>query len=185
MAHFLKRNLKPLLMIALFAFLPLVFLLNACEESQAGTGTNYVNSSNTIEAGKYLVTIGGCNDCHTVGYMESNGKLPQDEWLTGSPVGLKGPWGTTYASNLRLVVDKYSEADFLKMCRTRQAMPPMPWPSLNNMSDKDLTAIYQFIKSLGVKGVAAPSIVGPGVEPTTPYIIFEPLHMERLSRAAN
>lgn len=183
MIHFLKSNLKPLLILALFTFLPLIFLINACEEGQAGTSSNYVNSTNSIEAGKYLVSIAGCNDCHTAGYMENNGNIAENEWLTGMPVGFKGPWGITYPANLRLAVEKYSEAEWVTMCRSRQTMPPMPWPSLNRMSDKDLKAIYQFIKSLGVKGQAAPPIVAPGVEPATPYIVFEPVHMERLSMA--
>ena len=39
-----------------------------------------------VERGKYLVTIGGCNDCHTSGYMENNGKVNEENWLTGSPL---------------------------------------------------------------------------------------------------
>jgi mono/diheme cytochrome c family protein len=50
----------------------------------------------TLERGKYLVTIGGCNDCHTPGYLLSEGKTPEALWLTGSSFGWRGPWGTTY-----------------------------------------------------------------------------------------
>jgi len=30
-----------------------------------------------LERGKYLVTITGCNDCHTPGYAEGEGKTPE------------------------------------------------------------------------------------------------------------
>ena len=45
----------------------------------------------------------GCNDCHTAGYMQKDGQVPETEWLTGDSMGWQGPWGTTYAANLRLL----------------------------------------------------------------------------------
>jgi len=45
-----------------------------------------------IERGRYLVRIGGCNDCHTAGYLEAAGHSPEADWLTGSAVGFQGPW---------------------------------------------------------------------------------------------
>ncbi len=50
----------------------------------------------------------------------------------------------------------------------------MPWMNYHDISDKDLTAIYRFIKSLGPKGIAAPARMMPGVKPTTPYILWAP-----------
>jgi len=44
-----------------------------------------------VDRGRYLVRIGGCNDCHTAGYPEAAGKLPEGQWLTGSAVGFRGP----------------------------------------------------------------------------------------------
>ena len=42
----------------------------------------------TVERGRYLVVVSGCNDCHTPGYMQNGGpKLPEKAWLTGAPVG--------------------------------------------------------------------------------------------------
>jgi len=26
--------------------------------------------------------IGGCNDCHTAGYVPTGGKVPEPQWLT-------------------------------------------------------------------------------------------------------
>ncbi len=82
---------------------------------------------NLLVRGKYLVTIGGCNDCHSPKKMTPNGPVvdearilsghPADEKLPVVPPGLfgpdkwgaitnnnltawVGPWGTSYASNL-------------------------------------------------------------------------------------
>jgi mono/diheme cytochrome c family protein len=147
------------------------------------------NSAKTVrtqqEQGKYIVMLGGCNDCHTVGFAESNGQNPaESEWLTGSPVGFRGPWGTSYPANLRLTVNSMTEDAWVQMCKTRQGLPPMPWPSLNHMDESDLRAVYNYIKSLGPKGEKAPVAVAPGQEPQTPYFIFEPQHMERLGNLA-
>ena len=57
-----------------------------------------------VARGRYLVTIAGCNDCHTAGWMEHPGEIPSAQRLTGNPVGWHGPWGTSFAANLRLVV---------------------------------------------------------------------------------
>jgi mono/diheme cytochrome c family protein len=80
-----------------------------------------------IERGLYLVTLGGCNDCHTPKKMTPNGpavdearllsghpaneKLPEvppsllgpDKWgaiTNNNLTGWVGPWGTSYSSNL-------------------------------------------------------------------------------------
>ena len=68
-----------------------------------------VKASPEIERGRYLSKIAGCNDCHTPGYTVSGGKVPENLWLTGDALGWRGPWGTTYASNLRDKVPKMSE----------------------------------------------------------------------------
>jgi mono/diheme cytochrome c family protein len=139
----------------------------------------------TLARGRYLVSISGCNDCHTAGYPESGGKVPQNQWLTGSAVGWSGPWGTTYPANLRLVVQSLSESQWLSFARAPRR-PPMPWFALRDMSDSDLRAIYQFLRHLGPKGKPAPAYVPPGQVVSTPYIDFVPKnlpkHTARLSK---
>jgi hypothetical protein len=44
----------------------------------------------SVEHGQQVSITHGCHDCHTAGYLESEGKLD--------------PWGTTYALNLRLTI---------------------------------------------------------------------------------
>lgn len=128
-----------------------------------------------IARGKYLVSITGCNDCHTPGYPQSGGKLPVEQWLVGDKVGFKGPWGTTYPSNLRLFFQRLSEAEWIKWAKTMQTRPPMPWFALRDMHERDLKAMYRFVRSLGAAGEASPAYVPPGQEPATPYFVFEPV----------
>ena len=80
-----------------------------------------------VERGKYLVTFGSCNDCHSPKKMTPKGPVPDEaRILSGHPAdeklpevppnlfgpdrwgaitnnnltGWVGPWGTSYASNL-------------------------------------------------------------------------------------
>jgi mono/diheme cytochrome c family protein len=101
-----------------------------------------------LARGRYLVEIGGCNECHTPGYVEAGGHLPEAQWLKGSPRGYTGPWGTTFAPNLRVALAPLAERDWLNIARLPRR-PPMPWTSLQSMSDEDLRAIYRFVRSLG------------------------------------
>jgi mono/diheme cytochrome c family protein len=126
-----------------------------------------------LARGKYLVTIGGCNDCHTPGYMEKGPAVPENQWLTGVPVGFQGPWGTTYPANLRLVVKDMTEAQWVQHAR-QERMPPMPWFNLARMTDADLKAVYAYIRSLGAPGERAPAYVAPGGKVNTPYFVFVP-----------
>lgn len=124
------------------------------------------------ERGKYLVKIAGCNDCHTPGYMEKAGKVDEKLWLTGDILGWRGPWGTTYASNLRQYFDKISEDQWVKIARVMQTRPPMPWFAVREMAETDLRAIHAYIKSLGVAGGPAPAYVPPDKEPKPPFATF-------------
>lgn len=117
-------------------------------------------ASAEIERGRYLVTIAGCNDCHTTDYALKAGEVDEAQWLTGSSVGFEGAWGTTYPSNLRLLVQKLTPSQWLTYVR-RPMRPPMPWFSLRKMTDDDLLAMYGFIRSLGPAGTPAPAYEKP------------------------
>jgi mono/diheme cytochrome c family protein len=125
-----------------------------------------------LARGHYLVRIGGCNDCHTPGYAASGGKVPEAQWLTGDSLGWRGPWGTTYPSNLRMYMQNLSAAQWLKAAKALQTRPPMPWFSVRQMSDDDLRAIYAFIRKLGPAGQAAPAYLPPDKEPPPPFVLF-------------
>lgn len=126
-----------------------------------------------IERGRYLIATSGCNDCHTVGYPEGGGNIPESEWLKGVPVGFQGPWGTSYPANLRRTTANMDEAQFIARSRS-QLLPPMPWFSLRDMKDEDVAAIYRFIRSLGPAGEDMPVYVPPGQKVNTAYFYFVP-----------
>lgn len=126
----------------------------------------------SVERGRYVAQIAGCNDCHTAGYAMSGGKVPESEWLKGDALGWNGPWGTTYPPNLRLFMAKISEDDWVKYARTTQLRPPMPWFALRDMTDADRRSLYRFIRSLGAPGAPAPAYLPPGQTPKGPYVQF-------------
>jgi len=125
-----------------------------------------------VERGRYLTKIAGCNDCHTPGYLLSEGKVPEKSWLAGDNFGWRGPWGTTYGSNLRLFVKGMTEKEWVSAARTLVRRPTMPWFNLNSMNTEDLKAMYRFIRSLGPAGEPAPAYVPPDQDPKTPYASF-------------
>jgi mono/diheme cytochrome c family protein len=157
----------------------LVLALAACSRgpetvSSAPAGEPHVAAASQIEAGRYLVKLGGCNDCHTAKWAMTGGAVPEDDWLLGAE-GFNGPWGTSYPSNLRLSVQNLEEDVWVSTMRSRTALPPMPWNALKEMNEADLRAIYVFIKSLGPKGEPAPASQPPGETPKHPYYYYVPL----------
>jgi mono/diheme cytochrome c family protein len=125
-----------------------------------------------VERGRYLVKIAGCNDCHTAGYPQAGGKIAEREWLTGETLGWRGPWGTTYAINLRLYMQELSEDQWIKSAKTMKSRPPMPWFVLHDMTRQDLRAIYRYVRHLGPAGKPAPAYLPPDKEPPPPYVQF-------------
>jgi mono/diheme cytochrome c family protein len=113
------------------------------DSSKAATGTTALMPS--ADRGKYLVTIVGCNDCHTPLKMGPKGPEPDmSRMLSGHPEGMKmppppkpvgpwiiasagtltawaGPWGISYAANLTpdsaTGLGKWDETTFLLAIR--------------------------------------------------------------------
>ncbi len=129
----------------------------------------------SVKRGEQVAITGGCHDCHSAGYLESGGKLDPAASLRGTQLGWQGPWGTTYAANLRLTArDKGSEDAFVQYLKTFEARPPMPYFNVHAMDESDLRSLYQYIVSLGEPGDLPPGYVPPGQEPQTPYIVIAP-----------
>jgi mono/diheme cytochrome c family protein len=70
-----------------------------------------------------------------------------------------GPWGTSYAANLTPDVltglGGWTADQFVKSMRTgkhlgvgRPLLPPMPWFSLAVLDDRDLKAVFAYLKSI-------------------------------------
>lgn len=130
------------------------------------------NRNAVIERGRYLTVIGGCNDCHTHGYAERAGDVPESDWLTGDALGWQGPWGTTYPPNLRRLMAGLEEDEWLTYAKTAQLRPPMPWYQLRAMTDEDLRAVYHYVRALGPAGAPAPAYLPPGEKVAGPVVIF-------------
>jgi hypothetical protein len=128
----------------------------------------------SVDYGKWVSIVGGCNDCHTAGYNETAGKIDPATALKGTSVGYQGPWGTTYAMNLRLLAANMSEDDWVKFLQTFKARPPMPYYNVNALDEIQMRSLHMYIASLGAPGDPAPDYVPPGQEPKFPYNVFAP-----------
>jgi mono/diheme cytochrome c family protein len=108
--------------------------------------------SGAVKRGEYLVTIGGCRDCHTV---QNNGQRVAALDLSGG-VLLRGPWGDVTSANLTpdpSGIPYYDETLFLEVMRTgyakaRKINQIMPWWDLRNLTDQDLKAIFAYLRTV-------------------------------------
>ncbi len=161
-----------LICFSLVATLCLLQNARGAEGPQVSQQVISATEMNPVERGKHLVMIAGCNDCHTKNYLTLEGNVPEAEWLEGSSLGWSGPWGTTYAVNLREFIQPLTEQQWVDIARMLKARPPMPWWELRELDTRDLAAIYQCVKQLGPSGEAAPTYLPPGQKPNPPYAEF-------------
>ncbi|MDQ6802155.1 MAG: c-type cytochrome [Acidobacteriota bacterium] len=138
----------------------------------------FAESNALVERGRYLVTVGGCGDCHTpktasfepdsarlLSGSPSNAPAPSKPKKAGEVVSgagstaFHGPWGISYAANLTPdkatgIASEYTEAKFIKALRTGKTpdggtiLPPMPWPNYAKMTDEDLKAVWAYLQSI-------------------------------------
>ena len=101
--------------------------------------------------------------------------LGKGPWMwagSGSMTAYTGPWGISYAINLtpdpETGIGNWTEKMFIEAVRTgrhlgkgRPILPPMPWLSLREATDKDLKAIFAYLKSLPAVKNAVPQPVEP------------------------
>ena len=148
----------------LLTYAALAVLATGCGSKGGATG-----QESPVERGRYLVKVAGCNDCHTRDYILKTGDVPEKDWLQGDTLGWNGPWGTTYAPNLRIKMQSLTEDQWVQYAASAQLRPPMPWYALRQMTPDDLRAIYRFIRTLEPVGEPAPPALAPGAEPPMPY----------------
>lgn len=119
--------------ITMLSILTVLFFLSYCTNKKENAQNNdQVNGQNKelsqeelIARGEYLVTIGGCNDCHSPKQMTAKGpEIIKDRMLSGYPADrpilepdkgalakgwalmtldltqAAGPWGVSFAANL-------------------------------------------------------------------------------------
>jgi mono/diheme cytochrome c family protein len=138
----------------------------------ADTASRPVPVDRDVQRGEYLVLTSGCHHCHTPGYLATGAMTAPGLLLTGSKMGWRGPWGTTYAANLRLLLQRMTEPEWVYEAKSIFRRPPMPYYSLNSMSEGDLRAMYRYIRSLGPAGEPAPQFLLPDQVPPQPYVQF-------------
>jgi mono/diheme cytochrome c family protein len=129
-----------------------------------------------VARGKYLVTIGSCQDCHTPGHFF--GKPDMARVLGGSEVGFEIPGlGTFYGPNL--TPDKetglggWTDAQVIAALQTgvrpdgRMLAPIMPWRALAVLTKQDAAAVVAYLRSLPPVSNKVPGPFGPNETPTS------------------
>jgi mono/diheme cytochrome c family protein len=122
--------------------------------------------STSVARGRYLVTVGGCGDCHTP--KDDKGQpLPGMELAGGFE--MHTPFFRVITANITPHPDtwmgKATKEEFIGRFRafagftpeTAPQAPPgrntlMPWIAYSGMTDEDLGAVYDYLKT--VKPVA-------------------------------
>jgi mono/diheme cytochrome c family protein len=117
-----------------------------------------------VARGKYLATIGNCTSCHT----RSGGAA-----FAGG-VAFKTDFGTLYSSNItpdrKAGIGGWSLAQFVRAMREgiddegEHLYPAFPYPEFSKVSDADLGAIFEYLRTL-----APASDVAPANELRFPY----------------
>lgn len=88
--------------------------------------------------------------------------LPAGPWLmvaSATNTAWSGPWGVSFTANLtpddETGLGRWTERDFVQTLRTgrhmgkgRAVLPPMPIPAYSQFNDRDLSAIYAYLRSL-------------------------------------
>lgn len=121
-----------------------------------------LNPADTRARGEYLTRIAGCYECHTP-KDERKQALPDKAFAGGFE--MTGPWGRNFTSNITPHPDTYmakaTKEEFIGRFRSfagfnADTAPPalpgrntiMPWIEFSGMSDEDLGAIYDYLKSV-------------------------------------
>ena len=132
-----------------FILISCIFLFSQCSDTGKDKNslpkTSYGGFDSQIKWGEHLVTIGGCNDCHTPKKMTPQGPVPDESlMLSGHPEKMPapdvdrkemeskglivtqdltawvGPWGISYAANLTpdaTGIGSWQESNFITALR--------------------------------------------------------------------
>jgi len=106
-----------------------------------------VTADTSAAYGKYIaLNIAECNGCHTQRDM-AGGYIGPPLAGGGNIEGFITPNLTPDPSGR---ISKWSQQDFITRFRKGRLVPgsPMPWPSFGQMSDNELKAIYNYLKTL-------------------------------------
>jgi hypothetical protein len=133
----------------------------------------------TVYLGSYLVNTGGCNDCHTNPSFATGGNPFMGQPKVINKAGYLGggqQFGPFTSRNLTPDVNGkpagMSLSLFIQVMRTgldpdhvhgpNVPLQVMPWPALQDITDRDLTAMYTYLSAI-------PCLEGdPGVNSNPP-----------------
>lgn len=97
--------------------------------------------------GKYLaISVAECNGCHTK--RDLAGRFTGEPFAGGNEIeGFLTPNLTPHPTGR---ISKWTRADFINRFRRGTLIPgsPMPWDSFGRMTDQELTAIYNYLKTV-------------------------------------
>jgi mono/diheme cytochrome c family protein len=132
-------------------------------------------SERQMARGKYLVTLGGCEDCHTPGHFFGKPDMSRD--LGGSDVGFEIPGlgvfvGPNLTPDKKTGLGKWTAKQIVTALTTgktpdgRVLAPIMPWRSFAHLTKSDAYAIAAYLKSLPPVNHKVPGPFGPNEAPT-------------------
>ncbi|MGJ4943435.1 cytochrome c [Bradyrhizobium sp. HKCCYLS1011] len=120
--------------------------------------------------GKYLVTVGGCTDCHTPGHLL--GKPDMTRFLAGSDVGFAIPGmgvfvGRNLTSDKATGLGSWTREQIATAITTgkrpdgRVLAPAMPWRAYAQLTKTDALSIAAYLQSLPPVRHDVPGPFGP------------------------
>ena len=147
---------------------------------QGATKAEPAAAKGLVERGRYLAITMGCNDCHTPGFLFGGPDFKRE--MSGSDVGWRGPWGTTFARNLtpdhETGLGSWTADEIANALRSgvrkdgTVLLPPMPWQNTSQLNEPDMRALVAYLRSLPAVKHAVPKPQPPGGEYAGPVIAF-------------
>jgi mono/diheme cytochrome c family protein len=124
-----------------------------------------------VDRGKYLVTLAGCNDCHTPGYFF--GKLDMARYLGGSEVAFEIPGvgafpGRNITPDKETGIGSWTTEQIVTALQQgkrpdgRTLAPIMPYHAFSYLTKEDALAIAAFLQSLTPVKNEVPGPFKPG-----------------------
>jgi len=192
--------MKKVVRFSVMFLITLVLLLTGCRNNSktAAPESAGLSAAQLVQRGEYLVTIMGCNDCHSPKEMGPQGPvLIADLILSGYPAArpfekvepelikkgwilfnadltaAAGPWGVSFAANLtsdQTGIGNWTEENFKRALKegkykglegSRMLLPPMPWSNFAVISDEDISAIFQYLRSTKPVSNVVPQPISP------------------------
>ena len=144
------------------------------------------HAATQVERGAYLVTIAGCNDCHTPGFFF--GRPDTDKFLGGSDVGFEIPGlgvfnGRNITSDKETGIGSWTDEKIAMAITTgarpdgRQLAPIMNYPAFVNMTKEDVAAVVVYLRSIPPVHNKVPGPFKPGENVTIfTFSILPPGH---------